>query len=87
MSCNPHLDLWRSENHTPPEERRWLAWVADAERLLGGVDLDGDQAADGYSLDTAFDYFESGDTPADFAGDVNVERSRLGLAQLQQVAE
>ncbi len=44
---------------TPPEELRWLAFVKQVQKLLGH-DLDGSDNTDGYSLDTAYDFFSDG---------------------------
>jgi hypothetical protein len=58
-------------------ERRWLGWLKQAEKLTGISDLDGDEEADGYSLDTAHDYYEQGESPTSYAEYVrgNVRRS------------
>ncbi len=39
-------------------ERAWLDWAKKVETLIGH-DLDGDQDADGYSIDRAVDLYES----------------------------
>ncbi len=43
----------------PPEELRWFAYVKRVQELLGH-DLDGSDDTDGYSLDTALDFFTDG---------------------------
>lgn len=41
-------------------DRRWNRYCSDVEAALGIRSLDGDEAADGYSLDSAYDAFASG---------------------------
>jgi len=53
------IDFHRHETGTPAWERRWLQWVKGVEKGLGH-DLDGDQGADGYSLDLAHDFYSEG---------------------------
>jgi len=48
-------------------EHCWRSWLKRAEKLLGISNLDGDEDADGYSLDTAHDYYERGETAASYA--------------------
>ena len=55
-----------------PFERQYYAWCAKVEAILGH-DLDGNdenEAGAGYSLDEALAYFEAGDTPAEYAAEV-----------------
>lgn len=40
-------------------DRAWSCWVSRVEKLIGH-DLDGDQARDGYSMDFAYDAWQSG---------------------------
>ena len=63
---NPHIDLWISETHTPNWEREYFKFLADVEKQLGH-DLDGDQDADGYSLDFAWAFFDDGLTASEAA--------------------
>ena len=53
-------------------DRRWSRWCADVERILDIATLAGDGAADGYSLDDAFDAYEAGAKPHQYAGIVQV---------------
>jgi hypothetical protein len=53
---------WPRDNYSPGH---WHAWIAEARRLAGH-DMDGDEDADGYSLDTAYDAMNSGLTPAQY---------------------
>jgi len=46
----------------PITKEIWLTWVELVEALLGHS-LDGDQVADGYSLDHAYRIFETDATP------------------------
>ena len=56
--CNPHLALWRSETYVPPREQEWEKWAKLVEGALTH-ELDGDQDKDGYSMDTAYDFFDA----------------------------
>jgi hypothetical protein len=62
---NPHRALWASETYVSPVERKWEKWVDATARLMGLKSLDGDQDADGYSLDYALMLFEADYTPAE----------------------
>lgn len=77
--CNPHLELAASESFVSQSERAWLRWIRKVEKLLG-FDLDGNQDRDGYSLDFAYDFFLHGDTPEQYADEVNATRAVMGLA-------
>lgn len=61
-----------------PSDRRFSAFVAKVEQLLGVDDLDGDDAIDGYSLDGASDAFDDGATAAEYAADVRARLAALG---------
>lgn len=69
LNEHPHYMLLQSESYVSQEERRWLAWVAKVEAILGHP-LDGDQKTDGYSLDFANDAFADGLTPREYAEEV-----------------
>lgn len=69
-----HMTTWLYENLTSPIERGWLKWVPAVEALLGH-DLDGDQRVDGYSMDYAFELFESGLTPAEAAAKIERDKA------------
>jgi hypothetical protein len=47
----------------------WEIWAEQVEKILGH-DLDGDQEANGYSLDFALEQFYRGATPAEYAATV-----------------
>lgn len=70
------MDFVRSESYVSPSEKRWLAWVRKAEKLLGH-DLDGNQNRDGYSLDFAHDAFMDGVTADQYAAEVSVHKAAL----------
>lgn len=64
MSDHPfaiHMATERAGN----EKDDWERWVGKAEGLVGHS-LDGNQDADGYSLDWALECFNEGSTPEDF---------------------
>jgi hypothetical protein len=69
---NPHRALGMSESYVSSYERDWLHFVAIVERKLGHS-IDGDQDADGYSLDFAHDFFADGATPAEYVAEVRAE--------------
>lgn len=46
-----------------PLERVWLNWIDEVDRLFGGIDIDGDQETDGYSLDGFYVLWKRGLTP------------------------
>ncbi len=61
---------YESGSYTPRDERKWLAFANECERLLGH-DLDGNDpdafdatktGGDGYSIDEAIEAFERGTT-------------------------
>lgn len=54
------------------EDRRWDNWVREAERLLGH-DLDGDEAINGYSLDSAYNAFTRRITPQAYVNAVTIK--------------
>lgn len=54
-----HMDLWKSETWESAHERAWLRWADELEKALGH-DLDGDLNTDGYSLDTAYEMWQTG---------------------------
>lgn len=59
-----HMDLWRDENRIGATEDQWLGWIAEVEHLLGHS-ADGDQKQDGYSMDSFYEKFEAGQSPAE----------------------
>jgi hypothetical protein len=50
---------------------RWDDWLRDAAKIIGVTSLDGDQDADGYSLDFAHAAYKKGLTPAQYTKTVN----------------
>ncbi len=61
-----------------PSDRRWYAFCRKVEALIG-VDLDGDEDEDGYSIDGAYAAWEVGVSPAEYAAEVRAARVALGL--------
>ena len=67
---NYHLELGLSESYAATSDcKTWLRWAARVESILGHS-LDGDQTADGYSIDFAVDAFDLGATPEQYSEDV-----------------
>lgn len=52
-----HLSFRKHELGTDSNEFKWLKWADHLEAILEH-DLDGDQQEDGYSIDTAVDFYE-----------------------------
>ncbi len=76
---NPHLGLLISENYVPFYEKAWFAWLRKVERMLGHG-LDGNQIADGYSLDYAADAFDGRQTAEDYFLEVTAAKAELDAA-------
>ena len=76
---NPHLALWQSENWVSPVERDWERFVRKVEAILGHG-LDGDDQTDGYSIDTAHDFFAEGETPEAYALEAMANEMELEAA-------
>lgn len=53
--------------HEAREDAKWFRWCSEVEQLLGIKTLDGDQDANGYSLDFALDHYEDKETPEQYA--------------------
>lgn len=65
-----HPEFISHESETDAEgfaTARWGRWCDEAAEILCVPSLDGDQAADGYSLDWAHDRYLAGDSPHRFA--------------------
>lgn len=64
-----HLEVWEAEKLSESDSsmRAWLQWLRAVQTLLGKPDLDGDDATEGHSLDTASAYFDAGKTPEEAA--------------------
>lgn len=64
-------------------ERAWSRFVDDCEEELFkrgyGTSLDGNEATDGYSLDTAHEAFRLGHTVEEYMETVDADRHDLGL--------
>jgi hypothetical protein len=76
---NPHLALLASESYVSPDEVRWYAFVRAAEAKLKHG-LDGNQQADGFSLDYAHDFFADGATVAEYVEEVRLDKAELDSA-------
>lgn len=70
---NPHAALLQDECYESDEDRRWEKFCADVARLLNLPHLDGDQATDGYSLDSAQGMFEGGCTAKECAIELRLD--------------
>jgi hypothetical protein len=70
LNDHPFAIFQASESYTSPREQRWLAWIRQAETLVGHS-LDGDEDEDGYSMDGAYAAWEHGETPAAYAAEVS----------------
>jgi hypothetical protein len=57
-----HLEVWAAETHVSPSDKSWYKWIKAAEKLARHH-MDGDEKENGYSMDSAFDAWEKGDTP------------------------
>lgn len=62
-------ELIAFESHEATGGNPWLAWIAQAEQIVGHA-LDGDQTVDGYSLDFALDAFRTGKTPKEYVATI-----------------
>lgn len=64
-----HIEVWELEKRSETIDRKWSCFVDDIERTLGLAKgaLDGDEAEDGYSLDSAHDAFRAGISAAAYA--------------------
>lgn len=64
-----HLEVWEMEMRSEAPDKKWNAFLNEVERHLGleQGSMDGNEAEDGYSLDTAYDAFRAGISPADYA--------------------
>lgn len=63
-----HLSIYAAES-AALEPTGWESWIGQAENILGNS-ADGDQEEDGYSLDSFYQLFEQGLTPADAVREV-----------------
>ncbi|RYF49326.1 MAG: hypothetical protein EOO38_08175 [Cytophagaceae bacterium] len=69
-----HLETWKSETRTSPDEQHWYSWIKEAEKLAGHS-LDGDNShdnpnPDGYSMDEAYESWETGCTPEQYVNSI-----------------
>lgn len=65
-----HMAVWEAESTAPTA---WELWVKAVETLVGHH-LDGNWFTDGYSLDTTYEMWEMGLTPADAAASIAIEK-------------
>jgi hypothetical protein len=56
-----HMEFAASESAALATDGTWFRWIARAEKVYGR-ELDGDQVTDGYSMDSAYEAYESGMT-------------------------
>ena len=70
LNDHPFMEFMRGESYVSPREKAWLAWVKKAEGILGHS-LDGDEDADGYSLDAAYDWFAADYSPAEYVEEIS----------------
>lgn len=61
MSDDDHATIWANES-AGCRPTAWEKWIAEVESLLGHS-ADGDQGADGYSLDGFYEQWKSSLTP------------------------
>lgn len=77
-----HLEFAASES-AALEPTAWEGWVAAVEARVGH-DLDGDQAADGYSMDAAYVAYEGGLTPVEYAARVLASQRIVALEKNEE---
>lgn len=68
-----HLQFAAAESADLEADIVWQRWCRRAEDMLGH-DLDGDQAADGFSIDGALSAFRDGATVLEYVLDVQGRR-------------
>lgn len=61
-----HLEMYEMEKDSVGDWR-WARWVRETEKLMG-IDLDGNEATDGYSMDSAYEAFLADKSPLEYAG-------------------
>lgn len=69
-----HFEFSAGESYISSSDRAWDRWTAKVERLLGH-DLDGNQERDGYCIDSAYEAFADGLTPAQYVEEVRDEQA------------
>lgn len=67
-----HLEVWEMEKASEDGDRDWNTWCSQAEMLMSAMpgwlgDLDGNEETNGYSLDSAYDAYMYGISPAEYA--------------------
>lgn len=63
-----HLDVWQMERAWEPEgPQPWDSYVDKCVRMLGVEHEDGDEAIDGYSLDSMHAAYQAGMSAEDYA--------------------
>lgn len=61
-----HIEFGIYESSQAVNETEFEKWARKAETIMRH-DLDGDESIDGYSLDSAFDAFNRGFSPEEYA--------------------
>lgn len=61
-----HIELGIYESSQAVNETDFEKWARKAESIMHH-DLDGDESTDGYSIDSAFDAFQRGMSPEEYA--------------------
>lgn len=64
------MAVWEAEDTRPTA---WERWVTKVQATVGH-DLDGNWYIDGYSMDTTYEMWQSGLTPADAAASIFLEK-------------
>lgn len=77
-----HLEFAQAESAALNPDQ-WEIWAKKVERAAGIADLNGDQDADGYSLDFAYKAFKAGVSCRDHASKV---RAAVALRRSQKAA-
>lgn len=73
-----HADIWAYESAAcEPDE--WHRWIDAVEAILGHS-ADGDEDADGYSMDGFYDNWKQGLTPAAAAAGIRTVDGRRSVA-------
>lgn len=57
-----HMEIWQAEVYESERERSWFRFIDMVEALLGR-DPDGDQRADGFSMDGFYELWQRGRSP------------------------
>lgn len=71
-----HQEVWEQETATSQKEQLWLIYAKKIENALGHS-LDGDEWADGYSLDGAYDHFLRGTKASEYLAEIRENKKRI----------